>query len=200
MALDSASVETRDADLDARLRSPEGFDVRRHRWWTLRSESLEVLPSGTWRVMASLTDNGTHALMELRFEIDPEASGHDWLVLRGRGVLDRRAFGMGKRASFLGPTTQLDLTARARQVETSDTESQDQEKVTCTTSMPAESAAGRPNEGGWPAARTSSGPRIRTSMPSPSRRHATPGQRERTAGRSRRFSRRSRVLQPSPAA
>jgi GrpB-like predicted nucleotidyltransferase (UPF0157 family)/polyisoprenoid-binding protein YceI len=136
MALDPASLETQHARLDALLRGPDAVDVLRPRWWTLRSESLEVLPGGTWRVMATLTANGTHALIELRFETDPEASGHDWLVLRGRGVLDRRAFGMGKRASFLGPTTQLDLTVRARQVETSTTERQDQEKGTCTTSMP----------------------------------------------------------------
>lgn len=136
MALDPASVETGDADLAAMPCGPSAVDVLRHRWWTLRSESLEVLPGGIWRVMATLTANGTQGLVELRFEIDPETSGHDWLVLRGRGVLDRRAFGMGRRASFLGPTIQLDLTVRAGQVETSDTEGQQEEKVTCTTSMP----------------------------------------------------------------
>ena len=134
MVLDPASLETQDAHLDAMLRGPDAVDVLRHRWWTLRSESLEVLPGGTWRVMATLTANGTQGLVELRLEVDPETSGHDWLVLRGRGVLDRRAFGMGKRASFLGPTIQLDLIVRARRVETSNTE---EEKVTCTTSMPS---------------------------------------------------------------
>jgi polyisoprenoid-binding protein YceI len=118
MALDPASLETQDADLDAMLCGPEAVDVLRHRWWTLRSESLEILPGGTWRVMATLTANGTQGLVELRLEVDPEASGLDWLVLRGHGVLDRRAFRMGKRASILGPTIQLDLTVRARQVET----------------------------------------------------------------------------------
>jgi polyisoprenoid-binding protein YceI len=136
MVLDPASLETQDARLDAMLRGPDAVDVLRHRWWTLRSESLEVLPGETWRVMATLTANGTQGLVELRLEVDPEASGHDWLVLRGRGVLDRRAFGMGKRASFLGPTIQLDLTVRARRVETSNTEGQQEEEVTCTTSMP----------------------------------------------------------------
>jgi polyisoprenoid-binding protein YceI len=136
MVLDPASLETQDARLDAMLRGPDAVDVLRHGWWTLRSESLEVLPGGTWRVMATLTANGTQGLVELRLEVDPETSGHDWLVLRGRGVLDRRAFGMGKRASFLGPTIQLDLTVRARRVETSHTEGQQEEEVTCTTSMP----------------------------------------------------------------
>jgi hypothetical protein len=51
MALDPASMDTGDADLDARMRSHDVFNVLRHRWWTLRSESLEVLPSalgGSW--------------------------------------------------------------------------------------------------------------------------------------------------------
>jgi polyisoprenoid-binding protein YceI len=137
MVLDPASLETQDARLDAMLRGPDAVDVLRHGWWTLRSESLEVLPGGTWRVMATLTANGTQGLVELRLEVDPEASGHDWLVLRGRGVLDRRAFGMGKRASILNPTIRLDLALRARRVETgTSSERQQEEKVTCTTSMP----------------------------------------------------------------
>jgi hypothetical protein len=72
--------------------------------------------------MATLTATGTQGLVELRLEVDPRASGPDWLVLRGRGVLDRRVFGLGKGASILGPTIQLDLTVRARRVETSTTE------------------------------------------------------------------------------
>jgi polyisoprenoid-binding protein YceI len=113
MALDPASVETDDADLDARLRGPEGFDVQRHRWWTLRGESLEVLRSGAWRVMATLTTDGTTSLVELRLEVDPEQSSRDWLVLRGHGVLDRHALGIGRPA----PRIRLDLSVRARQVE-----------------------------------------------------------------------------------
>jgi polyisoprenoid-binding protein YceI len=136
MALDPAGLETQDARLTTILRGPDAVDVLWPRWWTLRSESLEVLPGGTWRVMATLTANGTQGLVELRFEIDPGATGRDWLVLRGRGVLDRRAFGTRRRPSMFGPTTQLDLTLRARPVDTSTTQSQEEEKVTCTTSMP----------------------------------------------------------------
>jgi polyisoprenoid-binding protein YceI len=113
MMLDPASVETQDADLDAMLRGPDYFDAVRHRWWTLRSESLEVLPAGTWRVMATLTARGTAALVELRFEVDPAASTSDWLVLRGRGLLERRAFGIGKQAWSFDPQIQLDLAIRA---------------------------------------------------------------------------------------
>jgi polyisoprenoid-binding protein YceI len=95
------------------LRGPDYFDALRHRWWTLRSESLEVLPTGTWRVMATLTARGTAALVELRFEVIPGASGPDTLVLRGRGVLERRAFGIGKQAWSFDPQIQLDLAVRA---------------------------------------------------------------------------------------
>jgi polyisoprenoid-binding protein YceI len=137
IALEPASVETGDADLAAMVRGPAVADALRHRWWTLRSESLQVLPGGSWRVMATLTARGTTGLIELHFEIDPGASGPEWLVLRGRGVLDRRAFGMGKRASILNPTIRLDLALRARRVETgTSSERQQEEKVTCTTSMP----------------------------------------------------------------
>jgi polyisoprenoid-binding protein YceI len=114
MTLDPASVETGDADLDAMLRGPDYFDAVRHRWWTLRSESLEVLPTGTWRVMATFTARGTAALVELRFAVIAGASGPDRLVLRGRGVLDRRAFGIGRQAWSFDSQIQLDLTLRAR--------------------------------------------------------------------------------------
>ena len=116
MAPDPASIQTQDADLDARLRSREGFDVQRHRWWTLRSDSLEILPSGTWRVMATLSTNGSPGLLELHLEVDPKASSRDGLVLRGHGVLDRRAFRIGRPASTF-PKTRLDLALRARRVE-----------------------------------------------------------------------------------
>ena len=115
MALDPASIETDDADLDARLRSREGFDVQRYRWWTLRSESLEILPTGAWRVMATLTTTGNPGLLELHLEVDPKASSTDWLVLGGHGVLDRRAFGIASPASTV-PKIRLDLAVRARRV------------------------------------------------------------------------------------
>jgi polyisoprenoid-binding protein YceI len=115
MALEPASVET-DADLAAMLGGPDVSDTLRHRWWTLRSESLQVLPTGTWRVMATLTANGTPGLVELHLEVDPEVSSADWLVLRGRGLLDRRAFGSGSPASTLNPKVRLDLAVRARRV------------------------------------------------------------------------------------
>jgi hypothetical protein len=56
------------------------------RWWLLRSDSLEVLPTGAWRVMATLTATGAPTRVELH--LDARARGPDRLVLRGQGVLD----------------------------------------------------------------------------------------------------------------
>jgi hypothetical protein len=90
--------------------------VTGHRWWTLRSESLEVLPTGTWRVMATLTTHGTATLVDLRFEI--QASHPDRLVLRGRGALDRRALGLARPPSIRNQRVRLDLELHARRVVT----------------------------------------------------------------------------------
>jgi polyisoprenoid-binding protein YceI len=129
MALDPASLDTGDARLDTRLCGPDTFDVTRHRWWTLRSESLEVLPTGTWRVMATLTARGTSGLVELRFEVD--AGDPDWLALRGRGVLHRPALGSGKPPWARDPRVRVDLDLQARRVVTpAHTEWRHQERAT----------------------------------------------------------------------
>jgi hypothetical protein len=78
-----ASVKTQDADPDAMLGDLDVVDVMGPQRWTLRSQSLEILPTGTWRVMATLTARGTAGLVEPRFEVDPKSS-RDVLVLRGR--------------------------------------------------------------------------------------------------------------------
>jgi polyisoprenoid-binding protein YceI len=117
IALDPASVETNDTHLNAMLGDPDVVDAGRHRWWTLHSQSLEILPTGAWRVMATLTANGTPRLVELHVEVDHGLNDPDRLVLRGRGVLDRRGFGITEAVSTLTPQIRLDLAVRARQVE-----------------------------------------------------------------------------------
>ena len=73
MALDPTSVETQDADLNAMLGGLDVLDVMGPQWWALRSQSPKILPTGTWRVMATLTARGTAGLVELRFEVDPRS-------------------------------------------------------------------------------------------------------------------------------
>jgi hypothetical protein len=68
IALDPAGVEFGAARLDA---TGGGRDGLGDRWWTLPSQSLEILPTGTWRVMATLTTRGSARLVELHLEVDP---------------------------------------------------------------------------------------------------------------------------------
>jgi hypothetical protein len=72
---------------------------------------------GVWRVMATLTTHQTLGLVELRLAVDPVHSRRDWLVLRGRGVLERRFFPTGKPAWSFGPMPRLELAVHARRKE-----------------------------------------------------------------------------------
>jgi hypothetical protein len=112
IVLDPPGTERKAPNLDALGGGPDVAGLRR----TLRSESLEILPSGpsgTWRIMATLTARDSSGLVELLLEVDPAASRQDLLVLTGRGVLDRRALGTGKRALLVGPRLQLQLALQA---------------------------------------------------------------------------------------
>src|SRR4029453_285855 len=82
----------------------------RQRWGTLHSHSLEILPGGAWRVMATLATHRTLGLVELRWEVPPEHRPRGWLVLRVGGVLDRRAFPTSRPAWSFDPMTRLELT------------------------------------------------------------------------------------------
>ena len=113
MALNPASMDTGDADLDARMRSHDVSNLMGHRWWTLRSEGLEVLPGGAWRVMATLNANGASSLVELCLDVDPEASDRGRLELRGHGLLDRGALGIATPAAACNSQIRLDLAVRA---------------------------------------------------------------------------------------
>lgn len=117
IALDPASIEPHHTDLNAMLGGPDVMDTQRLRWWTLDSRSLEIQPTGAWRVMATLTANGTPALVELHLEVDPGPGEPDWLVLRGQGVLDRRASGIARPVSTFTPQIRLGLAVRARRAE-----------------------------------------------------------------------------------
>jgi hypothetical protein len=67
--------------------------------------------------MATLATHRTLGLVELRLEVDPEHRRRGWLVLRGRGVLDRRAFPTSRPAWSFDPMTRLELTVHARRKE-----------------------------------------------------------------------------------
>jgi hypothetical protein len=97
--------------------------------------SLEILPSGTWRVMTTLTAKGTSGLVDLRLDVDPAASSANWLVLRGHGLLDRRAFGIGAPVWTFSSQLRLDVAVHARR-EGRRTRTQRKGGSRCTTTMP----------------------------------------------------------------
>ena len=66
--------------------------------------------------MATLVADGDPVLVELRFEVDLQASGPDRWCCKDARVLDRRAFGLGSRVSVLGRTVQLHVAVRATRV------------------------------------------------------------------------------------
>jgi hypothetical protein len=143
LALDAAGVATQQDSQE--------------RWWLLGSESLEVLPTGTWRVMATLTAHGASTLVELHLEV--RRRGLDWLVLRGHGAADRHAPGGGGGA-WLDAMSTFDLALLARRVVTpSDAEGADlsgwTDRVTAARATPGSAASsGRPRpaarRSGWP--------------------------------------------------
>jgi hypothetical protein len=96
---------------------PGAADRQQQWWWRLHSQSLEILPGGVWRVMATLTAHQTLGLVELRLAVDPVHSRRAWLVLRGRGVLERRFFPTSRRPWSFGPRTRLELAVHARRRE-----------------------------------------------------------------------------------
>jgi hypothetical protein len=105
MALAPGCLEPGDAD-------------RQQQWrWRLHSQSLEVLPGGARRVMATLTTHQPLGLVELRLTVDSEHSRRDWLMLLGRGVLDRRAFPHQQPAWSFDPMTRLELAVHAKRKE-----------------------------------------------------------------------------------
>ena len=83
--------------------------------WTIDPADSTV--SFAWRIMVTLTTHQTLGLVELRLAVDPEHSRRDWLVLRGRGVLERRALPTSRPAWSFDQMTRLELAVHAKRME-----------------------------------------------------------------------------------
>jgi polyisoprenoid-binding protein YceI len=92
-----ASVDTRDAQRDAHLRSPDFFDVERYPTMTYRSTKVIAAGRGRWQVDGHLTLNGvTHNVaLDVSFE---GAVTDPWGGVRAgfsaRAEIDREEFGL----------------------------------------------------------------------------------------------------------
>jgi hypothetical protein len=96
IALDPASIQTDSAVLAG---SNVGA-VSKQRWWTLRSESLEILSCGTWRVMATLTANGTQGWSSCTWRSSPRpATLTGWCCGEGEYWIELPSVASGPRSS-----------------------------------------------------------------------------------------------------
>ncbi|MFS8636528.1 MAG: YceI family protein [Gemmatimonadota bacterium] len=91
--IDVASIDTRNADRDAHLRSADFFDVENHPKMTFKSRRVEPQGAGRFRVVGDLTIRGT--TREVVLDVEDQGRGKDpW---------------GGERAAF-SATTEIDRT------------------------------------------------------------------------------------------
>lgn len=96
VSIDAASVDTRAADRDEHLRSPDFFDVANHPTLEFRSRSVE--PSGVdWKVTGDLTIRGVTRPVVLDVEYIGAATdpwGNERAAFSASTEIDREAFGL----------------------------------------------------------------------------------------------------------
>jgi polyisoprenoid-binding protein YceI len=97
VAIDTASIDTRDEQRDAHLRSPDFFDVENYPTMTYRSTAVRPAGKGRWLVEGELTLHGVTRSVPL--EVTFEGAGSDpWGGVRAgfsaRAEIDREDFNL----------------------------------------------------------------------------------------------------------
>ncbi len=132
VSIDAASLDTRVADRDAHLRSPEFFDVDNHPTMEFRSGRVEgsaSAPGDTLKVVGDLTIRGVtrEVVLDARFEgtgVDPW--GGTRAGFSAETSIDRRDFGLTWNQALetggvlVGHEIKIDLQVQAVQVQESD--------------------------------------------------------------------------------
>jgi polyisoprenoid-binding protein YceI len=95
--IDTASIDTRNDQRDAHLRSADFFDVESHPKMLFESRSIRPAGDGRWQLEGDLTIRGT--TRPVVFEVEEEGQGIDpWGGERrgfsARTKIDRRDFGL----------------------------------------------------------------------------------------------------------
>jgi polyisoprenoid-binding protein YceI len=122
ITIDAASIETRDPQRDAHLRSADFLDVENHP--TLHFRSTEVVPTGpaSGKVKGDLTVRGVTRPVELDVEflgVVTDPWGGRRIGVAARGAIDREAFGLTWNVALeaggvlVGKKVQLEIEAQA---------------------------------------------------------------------------------------
>jgi len=95
--IDATSIDTRQEDRDAHLRSADFFDVERYPVLTFRSTRVERERDGRFRVVGDLTIRDV--TREVALQVEDEGRGQDpWggerAAFSATGRIDRRDFGL----------------------------------------------------------------------------------------------------------
>lgn len=124
--VDTASVDTRNEDRDAHLRSADFFDSENHPKMTFKATSIEKVDDGEYKVTGDLTIRGT--TKQQTFDVTYEGSGKDpWGNEKAgftvTGVINRSDFGLTWNAALeaggvlVGDKVKISLDVQAAKAE-----------------------------------------------------------------------------------
>ena len=103
LTIQAASIDTRNADRDAHLRSNDFFDMENHPEITFVSTSVEQVDDDTYRVVGDLTIKGVTKPVTVDFEytgsaVDP--FGNHRIGLEGKTTVNRKDWGVNWNAAL----------------------------------------------------------------------------------------------------
>lgn len=95
--IDPATVDTRDANRDNHLKSPDFFDVAQHPKWTFKSTKIESLGGNDYNITGDLTIHGVTRPATFKAEysgIIKDPYGLSRAGVNAEGKINRKDFGL----------------------------------------------------------------------------------------------------------
>jgi polyisoprenoid-binding protein YceI len=103
LTIQADSIDTRNADRDAHLRSNDFFDMEHHPEITFRSTAVEALGDDAFRVTGDLTIKGVTKPVTVDFELTGSAVdpfGNHRIGLEGKTTVNRKDWGVNWNAAL----------------------------------------------------------------------------------------------------
>lgn len=103
LVIQAASIDTRNADRDAHLRSNDFFDMEHYPTITFRSTSVEKAGDDLYRVTGDLTIKGVTKPVTVDFEYTGSATdpfGNHRVGFEGKAVVNRKEWGLNWNAAL----------------------------------------------------------------------------------------------------